>query len=175
MQVKANLDALLKSFDNINQEINARLKHMVIQFAYNITLTAIDNTPFGSMNSSYLIESRRGYYAPMPGTAKGGWYIRLDSSEARGYSLLASSAEADNIKSKAKTDLNKFQLGDTISIRNDVKYMTQEGFTQPQFGSIESGYSKQAPYGVFEPTFDTIMSVYNYDYKTLYDSYTLPT
>ena len=174
MQVKANIEDLLKSFDRVQEEIAARLRYMAVDFAYKITLKAIDTTPIGTMNPSYLIDSRRDYYAPEPGTAKGGWRVSFDEQDWVGSWVIAENKEAKNIKNRAENKLSQFKLGDTISISNDVKYITQEGFTMPQFGSLEGGYSKDAPYGIFEPTFDSIMSVYNHEFKTSYDSYVMP-
>lgn len=169
MQLDANTKQLLKEITDYKNEVEGRLMKMATTFSYNIIVKAIDTTPFGTMNPMYNIEARSNFgLLPMPGHAKGGWKMTLNMEDPY-FTGVANSPQADNIKRRAKKVTPKFKLGDSVYITNSVPYIANSGVPYSTFGSLEDGYSSQAPDGIYGPTFDEIFSVYNMNLKSYFD------
>lgn len=169
MQLDANTKQLLKEITDYKNEVEGRLMKMATTFSYNIIVKAIDTTPFGTMNPMYNIEARSNFgLLPMPGHAKGGWKMTLNMEDPY-FTGVANSAQADNTKRTAKKVTPKFKLGDSVYITNSVPYIANSGVPYSTFGSLEDGYSPQAPDGIYGPTFDEIFSVYNMNLKSYFD------
>jgi len=170
MQLEMNTKQLLKEITDYKNEVEGRLMKMATTFSYNIIVKAIDTTPFGTMNPMYNIEARQKSFnlIPRPGHAKGGWKMTLNMEDPY-FTGLANDAGADNIKNRAKKVTPKFKLGDSIYITNSVPYIANSGVPFSTFGSLENGYSSQAPDGIYGPVFDAIFSAYNVDLKSYFD------
>lgn len=168
--IELNVDEFTKEFDLLVEKYETRMVEMVQDFAYKaILFKAVDLTPFGDLNDiteRYYNDKRRlRYLPPVPGTAKGGWVVSMNTRDDELFPGRADSG-GTNIKSKGKRKLKEFKLGDMIFIQNNVPYMTQSGFVDDSYGSIEGGYSKnKAPLGVGKPTMDHILSVYKNNIK----------
>lgn len=165
--ITTDMTAFRASLAEVKLKIIKGLESVVEGFIYDITVAAIDNTPYGKDNNLYHMKSR--LYAglkPQPGHAKGGWQVfsgpyQKGASTGRRKTYPASSEQAYDIKDYARVNCDKYRLGDSIMIVNNVPYIANEGVTLPWMKSIESGYSKQAPSGVMAPTIAQIQSIYS--------------
>lgn len=163
MKVTCNIDAVLDSIKQLEKEITRKLEGMVQIFAYNIAWQAIENTPYGNAvqyAGYYNSIARLKWFMPIEGSAKGGWTVTMETPSRVLVPLRADSENATNTKDDAERDANKYKLGDTVYIMNSVPYVATAGFTAPKFGSLEGGYSDQAPQGIMKPTLDSIIGVY---------------
>jgi hypothetical protein len=179
--ISTNIDEVIKDLQAKIVKIESKLTGMVKSFIYNITVEAIDITPFGSSeyvtadgeikeNVLYNLPQRQQYYLyPRPGHAKGGWLYSfgyLPSAKPRGYP--ADGADASDIKSERKSDLSKYKLGQSVYLFNAVPYVATDNFTLPGMRSLEDGYSDQAPSGISGPLTSAIMQLYNQDLPAYY-------
>lgn len=163
MRVTCNTDALLASLKKLEEEVAQKLKTMVETFVYNIAWQAIENTPFGNAEANkryYYSNLRLKWFMPIEGSAKGGWTVSMNTPTRVLVPLRADSEAAINTKEDADRDSKAYKLGDTVYIMNSVPYVATEGFTSPNFGSLEGGYSRQAPQGIMKPTVDSIINIY---------------
>ena len=171
MQLEMNTKQLLKEITDYKNEVEGRLMKMASKFSYNIIEKAIDTTPFGKDNPLYeqlgKYRSQFGLLAK-PGHAKGGWKMTLNMYDPY-FTGVANDAGAKDIKDKAEKVTTKFKLGDSIYITNSVPYIANSGVPFSTFGSLEEGYSSQAPDGIYGPVFDAIFSAYNVDLKSYFD------
>lgn len=164
--------ALSKDLEQFYKDVVRKLETMVRGFAYEVTLTAIDNTPFGDdvkYQSLYNIPSRLKFAPAKAGSAKGGWVISMNEMDGDMFPMQASSWDATNVKSKAKSDAATYQLGATVYITNFVPYVTKSGWTSPSFDSLEAGYSEQAPLGIKTPTLEQVQATYKVNLQRYYD------
>lgn len=179
VQIKVSTDVLLKQLQEYKLQVQRKLTGMVELFSYNITLEAINNTPYGSfvnkdtgeINSLYFIPARSSEYhlQPEPGHAKGGWILSFGSSSKYKLGVIANSENADNVKVSAENSAKDYKLGETVYITNNIPYVANSGIVMPNFGSLENGYSLQAPSGISGPTINSIMNVYAQNLKEYYD------
>lgn len=171
MRVTCNTDALLASLQKLEEEVARKLKGMVETFVYNIAWQAIENTPFGNAVANqryYRTYERLKWFMPIEGSAKGGWTVTMNAASRVLVPLRADSQAATNTKDDAKNDAKNYKLGDTVYIMNSVPYVATAGFTQPSFGSLEGGYSSQAPQGIMGPTLNQILNVYQLNLNEYY-------
>jgi len=179
VQIKVSTDVLLKQLQEYKEEVKRKLMGMVELFSYNITIEAINNTPYGSLvnpetgeiNSLYFIPARANVYhlQPKPGHAKGGWILSFGSTSKYKLGIIANSSSADNVKISAENASKDYKLGETIYITNNIPYVANSGIVISRFGSLENGYSLQAPSGISGPTINSIMNVYAQNLKEYYD------
>lgn len=163
MRVSCNIDELVESLKQLEKEVTRKLEGMVHLFVYNITAQAIDNTPFGNAGlyaRFYNSRERLKWFMPIEGSAKGGWTVSMETPTRVMVPLRADSEAASNTKEDANRDAKTYKLGETVYIMNSVPYVANAGFTSPKYGSLEGGYSPQAPQGIMGPTMDSIMGVY---------------
>lgn len=180
LNLKVDTSKLLKQIQEYKEQVEKKLIKMVQLFSYNITLQAINNTPYGSLvnpdtgelNNLYFIPARAQEYrlTPQPGHAKGGWILSFGSSSRNRMGVVATSEEAENVKLNAEIQSKEYKLGETIYITNNIPYVNNVGIVLEKFGSLEGGYSLQAPNGIFAPTVESIMNIYAQDLKSFYDS-----
>ena len=164
--IKADLSAFRSSLEEVKLKMTRGLESVVKGFIYDITVQAIDNTPYGTDNELYHMKSRlyAGLY-PEPGHAKGGWQVvtgqfLTGSSTGLRKTYPARSEQASDVKDYADVARSKYRLGETVLVVNNIPYMANEGFTLPWMESIESGYSKKASKGVMAPTISQIETIY---------------
>lgn len=147
--ITANVDELLKSLELYHADTVRRLENMVSGFSYEVSLTAVKNTPLGDVETYLDLYVRRNKAHPefdiSAGLAQGNWQVSLDGT-----------IEFQNIYSgktalgAVKTHLMNYKLGETVLIGNNLLYI----------GRLEGGSSNQAPDGIMQPTVDNIMSTY---------------
>ncbi len=171
MKIFCNTNALLKQLQEFHVEAIKKMETMVETFSYNVAVQAIDNTPYGNhiaYAKFYNNWERLKWFQPIAGSAKGGWGIYIDKYDKVLVPLRADSADATNTKAFAKQDIQSYKLGDTVHIVNSVPYVATQGFTQPNFGSLDGGYSPQAPRGIMAPTVESILGIYQLQLNEYY-------
>ena len=167
MSVKVNTQATLNSLEQYKQEMTKKLTALAEGVSYHLVEIAVDTTPYGTLNERYFAPNQRAkYFKPQVGLAKGSWSV--------GLGTMAQSLEVyDNksgskAKSNATTTLENFKLGQTICISNSLIYVTTPGFNGG--GSLEQGYSSQAPDGITKPTLQKIKAVYKIDMQRILET-----
>jgi hypothetical protein len=174
MQISCDTSKLEESLKKFHEEAVRKMQGMVSTFSYWITWEAIENTPIGNVTESnewlYNLPSRLRVLPPEAGSAKGGWTISFNGPTRIIFPERASDENALNIKDNADNASQKYKLGDTVYIMNSVRYVASEGWTLPKFGSLESGYSAQAPNGIMEPTLHAIYGIYRAELKSYYEA-----
>lgn len=164
MQITCDTSKLEQSLKKFHEEAVRKMQGMVQLFAYKVTVEAIDNTPIGTITENnewmYNIRSRLMVLPPEVGSAKGGWTISFDAPTRIIFPERAQDSGAQNIKDNAQSDSRNYKLGEDVYIMNSVRYVASEGWTLPKFGSLENGYSAQAPNGIMEPTLHAIYGIY---------------
>ncbi len=154
--ITANFAEVAASLRKAKEEIDRKLENMVRQFAYHVTLTAIENTPLGDSITYYKYYQRRQKATglqPVEGFAQGSWQVNTDGS----FSIQEtySGAEAGVL---AKSNLSSYKLGQSVYIGNMGYYIQV----------LENGYSDQAPMGIMQPTSNQIVGVLQADLVRFY-------
>lgn len=174
MQVTCDTSKLEQHLKKFHEETIRKMQGMVSIFSYWVTWEAIENTPMGEVTEAnqwlYNLPSRSRILPPEAGSAKGGWTISFNGPTRIIFPERATDENAQNIKSNADIASEKYKLGDTVFIMNSVRYVASEGWTLPKFGSLEGGYSSQAPNGIMEPTLHAIYGIYRSDLKSYYEA-----
>lgn len=170
----SKLEESLKKF---HEEATRKLEGMVKMFSYWVTFEAIENTPIGTLTEGpkgtswlYHLRSRQQILPPEIGAAKGGWVISMNTPTNILFPERATDSNALNIKENADLASESYKLGDVVYIMNSVPYVATEGWSKPSFGSLENGYSSQAPYGIMEPTLHAVMGIYQSNLKQYYEA-----
>ena len=146
---------------------------MVKGLTFNIAKEAVDNTPYGdavAFSGFYSSQARTAVVPAEAGYAKGGWLVSMNSVPNVEFPDRATEASGYNIKTKAASATLGYNLGETVYISNHTPYVYRQDWPSNGFGSLEQGYSKQAPLGISAPTMDKIMQVFRQDLKSYYDS-----
>ena len=158
--ITANVDEVIKSLMAYKAEVDRKLTYMVRGFAYEITRTAISNTPLGDAEEHmalYLRRERLLGLQPEEGFAQGSWQVSTDG--AFSVQAIYGTTAGGEALSLSKTSLNAYTLGQTLYIGNKGYYIR----------NLENGSSDQAPMGIMKPTTDHIMSVLQADLVRLYN------
>ena len=163
--ITANVDEVIKSLMAYKAEVDRKLTYMVRGFAYEITRTAISNTPLGDAEEHmalYLYREQRAakhgvILQPEEGFAQGSWQVSTDG--AFSVQAIYGTTAGGEALSLSKTSLNAYKLGQTLYIGNKGYYIR----------NLENGSSDQAPMGIMKPTTDHIMSVLQADLVRLYN------
>lgn len=172
MQISCDTSKLEQSLKKFHEETVRKLEGMVQIFSYWVTWEAIENTPIGSITEDnewmYNLPSRLRVLPAEVGSAKGGWTISFNGPTKIIFPERANGEGAENTKNNADIDSQKYKLGDTVFIMNSVRYVASDGWTLPKFGSLEGGYSSQAPNGIMEPTLHAIYGIYRSELNEYY-------
>ena len=170
MKIHSNIEEYSKQFQKYKSEVQRKLKGMVELFSINITLAAINNTPYGTMNNWYNSDVRAEYQLePFPGHARGGWIVGLNSFDTSSLGDRAESPGDSTAGELAESHLQSYVLGQDIYIGNNIPYVNAKGFPNEWNGSLEGGYSSQAPSGIITPTLDLVFNVFQINLKEYYD------
>lgn len=152
--------ALVKDLQAAYLEIVRRMENMVRGFAYEVALTAINQTPIGDSEAYrklYLRREKTYGLAPIEGLAKGGWQVSLDGS--LDFQQLYGQASGNTAASAARIGMMNYSLGQTVLIGN----------TGPYIGLLEQNYSLQTNgEGIMKPTLDSIMAVHRVELLKYY-------
>ena len=173
MKVSANVDNLVKSLQEAETKVREGLETMVKGLTFNIAKEAVDNTPYGdavAFGRFYNSQARTAMVPAEAGYAKGGWLVSMNSVPNVEFPDRATEASGYNIKSKAASATSAYNLGETVYISNHTPYVYRQDWPVAGYGSLEQGYSRQAPIGISAPTMYKIMQVFRQDLKSYYDS-----
>lgn len=158
MRVQINSNELLKQLRDLKVEIERKMVGMVSGFAYNVALSAVDNTPFGEEGRyDRLYELRRERYGieATPGFHMGAW--RYSESGSLAFDTNIYSPEQATYEAMQDTKAN-YKVGNTFYI----------GAIGPAYKFLENGSSPKAPEGIMKPAVDQLMSIYASDLQQYY-------
>ena len=156
--ISVDASTVMKELEEYLKETTRKLEHMVREFAYQISETAIRNTPLGDANKYFELYQSREELEPVEGFARGSWQVSKTGQFVFQEYYTASSG--DKALSLIKTSLGLYKLGQNLYIGNNAYYID----------SLENGSSKeQAPLGIMQPTVDNILKSYQVDLKRLYN------
>ena len=140
---------LLADLQKFYLEAVRKMENMVRGFAYEISLTAIQNTPLGDSITFQKLYQRRRYLPQEEGVARGGWEVSLDGS--LDFQVISGRDSGNVAASAAKIHLMNYKLGEVVLIGNSGPYIMD----------LEDNYSDQtAGMGIMQPTVDSILAVH---------------
>lgn len=180
--ISCDTSKLEESLKKFHEEATRKLEGMVEIFSYWVTFEAIENTPFGDSDkyaALYQNPIRRSLMRGdngAAGNAKGGWVIEHNKPYSSWWFMQADNEEAQNVKWAADQRSQNYKLGDTVYITNNVPYVASDGWPYETYKdgspvlSLEGGASKQAPYGIMEPTLNAILGIYEANLKQYYEA-----
>ena len=148
----------MKELEEYLKETTRKLEHMVRGFAYQISQTAIENTPLGDANAYFSLYQARTVLQPKEGFARGSWQVnktgQFSVQEYYGFE------SGDKALTLIKTDLQNYRLGENLYIGNKGYYIE----------ALENNHSPQTNgLGIMQPTVDSILASYQVDLKRLYN------
>lgn len=172
--IKVNTSALEASLEKAKLEIKRKLENMVKEFTYQSTIIFIDKTPYGDSETYANFYNSPARLAFFPtgeaGSARAGWFVGVGEPNLDPYPS-PTSEDASDIKSRANTDAQEYNLGERVFIANYVPYVVKSGWPYPQFKSLEEGASRtQAPQGIWVPSMVEIQRLLNQNLQRYYDS-----
>ena len=172
MKIVLDTKKLLDELEQYKLEVQRKLTGMVQKFAYSFAVEAIHNTPVGNSEQYaglYNLRSRlNAGFTPVAGHAKAGWWMTMNYQKiggARAEADPSGTVTAGRMQEQSKG----FKLGDTVYLTNITPYVNTPGWSNPAFGSLEQGYSRQAPRGIKQPTIEDIQSIYKQDLVRFYN------
>ena len=159
--ITVDITKVLQELQQYKEEVDRKLKHMVVGFSYIISEEAIKRTPLGDSHvyeSWYIQRFNSTGLEPKEGYSRGSWQVntsgQFSQQERYGY------GSGDAALGLVKGSLGTYQLGQTIYIGNTAYY----------FQALDDNYSEQTQgLGIVKPTIDAITSTYQVDLKRLFD------
>ena len=160
--ISVDISKVLEELKKYHEEVERKLKYMVIQFSYLISSEAIRNTPLGNAAPEpngylpwYLRRQDLTGLQPIAGFAQGSWQV--NTSGQFSVQDIYSGGEALSL---IRGSISNYRLGQTVYIGNTAYY----------FRALENNYSGQTQgMGIIKPTMDAIISTYQIDLKRLFD------
>ena len=161
--ITVDITKVLQELQHYKEEVDRKLKYMVVQFSYLISSEAIRNTPLGNAAPKdqggnlpwYLRREDITGLQPIEGFAQGSWQV--NTSGQFNVQEIYSGGEALSL---IRGSISNYQLGQTVYIGNSAYY----------FRELENNYSEQTQgLGIVKPTLDAITSTYQVDLKRLFD------
>ena len=159
--ITVDISKVLEELKKYHEDVERKLKYMVVGFSYIISEEAIKRTPLGDSNvyeSWYMERFRLTRLKPEEGYSRGSWQVntsgQFSKQERYGY------GSGDEALGLVKGSLSTYQLGQTVYIGNTAYY----------FQALDDNYSEQTQgLGIVKPTIDAITSTYQVDLKRLFD------
>ena len=158
MQISVNTSDLVKQLQEIKAEVQRKMKSMVAGFAYNVVLSASDNTPFGEegrYDNLYQLRARNFGIEATPGFHMGAWRYSESGSLSFDSNIYSPEEATSRVMQDAKIS---YQVGDTF-------YVAAIG---PAYQDLENGSSGKAPAGIMKPALDQLMTIYQADLQAFY-------
>ena len=168
--IKVDVSAFRASLDKYRAQTRQKFKDTVWEVMRVWSDQVIALTPYGNTNSpknQARYDSRKHLYGwdSKPGLLLGNWNIRLNDSETTFSGNMFSSPDGSVINSQLAVKGDRFELGDTIYLSNSTPYLVRDNINAG--GSIEGGYSSQAPNGLKDPLLQAIMALHKVAYSKL--------
>ena len=161
--ITVDITKVLQELQQYKEEVDRKLKYMVVQFSYLISSEAIRNTPLGNAAPKdqggnlpwYLRREELTGLQPIAGFAQGSWQVNTS-----GTFNIQETYSGGEALSLIRGSVSNYQLGQTVYIGNTGYYIQQ----------LENNYSEQTQgMGIMKPTIDAITSTYQVDLKRLFD------
>lgn len=153
--ITADVSKILEDLKKYHEEVERKLKHMVVKFSYLITQEAINNTPLGDYEKYKPLYDMRTDLERRAGFARGSWQANTSGQ----FSIQEKYSGSDAL-SLVQASLGSYKLGDDVYIGN----------TGPYIKLLENNYSEQTnEMGIMKPTTDAIFKTYQVDLKRLFD------
>jgi hypothetical protein len=154
-----NSSAVQQSILRARDQIEAKLKNMIVGFAADVAKAATGATPLGDAvqyASLYKLREETKGYKPIAGLAKGNWQYTESGSAVfvPNYEPNAAQQSIDSVKAEAK---GSFKIGDTFYIANSLDYI----------GILER---RRPGKGIMGPAEDILTSIYKINLKANYDA-----
>ena len=159
--ITSNIDVLVQELEQIEKEVERKLKAMVSGFAGEVALKASENTPVASpeiiqrYEASYRQRERQYGVEMAPGYHAGAWKYVEGSITFDPNIYVEQQVEADALKDAR----SQYKLGDTFKI-GAIGFAYQE---------LEKGSSMQAPDGIIAPTRQAVIAAFSTNVKPFYD------
>lgn len=166
--ITVDVSAFKTSLDKYRAQTRAKMKDMVWEVMRIWSDSVVELTPFGdSTKFANRYASREHLYGwrSQPGLLLGNWNISINNADTKFYSGSFSDQAGGMVKAKVTTNEDRFNLGDTIYLSNSTPYLIRDNINAG--GSIEGGYSKQAPNGLKDPLLQAIMALHKVAYSKL--------
>lgn len=156
--ITVDITKVLQELKKYKEEVERKLKHMVVGFSYIISQEAIKSTPLGDANlyeSWYLRREELIGLQPIEGFAQGSWQVNTS-----GQFDIQETYSGSEALSLIRGSISNYRLGQTVYIGNTGYYIQQ----------LENNYSGQTKgMGIMKPTIAAITSTYQVDLKRLFD------
>lgn len=160
--ITSNIDVLAKELEQIEKEVERKLKAMVSGFAGEVALKASENTPVASPEIIQRYEAsyrqRKDQYGVemAPGYHAGAWKYIEGTLVFNDPNIYGRSQVETNAESTAKI---QYKLGDTFRI----------GAIGFAYQALEGGSSTQAKQGIIAPTKQAVIAAFSTNVKPFYD------
>jgi hypothetical protein len=164
MRIVCDTDKVLAELKEFHAQAVRKMTGMVILFAYNVTISASQNTPVGDLEALVQRESYRNFYLKRfqeygieinVGFHAGAWHYSEEWALGFDKNIYAEEEAAGRVQQDMK---QRFMLGDYFFI----------GAKGPGFGALEDGYSPKAPDGIMKPTMQDITNIYSLNLAQYY-------
>ena len=161
--ITVDISKVLEELKKYHEDVERKLKYMVIQFSYLISSEAIRNTPLGNAAPTdqggnlpwYLRRESTLGLQPIEGFAQGSWQVNTS-----GQFNIQETYSGSEALSLIRGGISNYRLGQTVYIGNSAYY----------FRELENNYSEQTQgLGIVKPTLDAITATYQVDLKRLFD------
>ena len=161
MHVTADLDGLVKQLEDLYKETVRKFENMVRGWSYEVTLTAIGNTPLGNNAAepvgnlaSYLRRQQEYGFLPEPGLARSGW-----QAKPNGNLTFQEHYDPGIALSGVRSSMASYRLGQDVWIGNRGPYIKL----------LEDNFSNQTNGdGIMKPTLQSIEALYRSDFAKYY-------
>jgi hypothetical protein len=161
--IKVDISAFMASFQKYRLRNREKMKDTVWQVMRIWSDQVISLTPYGNTNSiqnKARYESRMNSYGwdSRAGLLMGNWNITVNDPSPSFNPNMFSTADGGVLNAQLAAKGDSFNLGDKIYLSNATPYLVRAGINSG--GSIEQGYSAQAPNGLHDPLLQAIMSLH---------------
>lgn len=164
----ADVTDLLKSLEDYRNQVVKKLKATINTVMYEWSSEVIRITPLGDVDKYwgyYHTRAKEPYgWKEQAGLTRGNWMFGLNA-ESISFDSSSFDSGSGTLKASLSTVMHEYKLGDTITLGNATPYILTEGINTNAMsrrgrGTLEGGYSMQAPNGLKAPTLEAIQRLY---------------
>lgn len=163
----ADVTDLLKSLEDYRNQVVKKLKATINTVMYEWSSEVIRITPLGDVDKYWgYYHTRENQYGwkEQAGLTRGNWMFGLNA-ESISFDSSSFDSGSGTLKASLSTVMHGYKLGDTITLGNATPYILTEGINTNAMsrrgrGTLEGGYSMQAPNGLKAPTLEAIQRLY---------------
>jgi hypothetical protein len=163
----ADVTDLLKSLEDYRNQVVKKLKATINTVMYEWSSEVIRITPLGDVDKYWgYYHTRENQYGwkEQAGLTRGNWMFGLNA-ESISFDSSSFDSGSGTLKASLSTVMHGYKLGDSITLGNATPYILTEGINTNAMsrrgrGTLEGGYSMQAPNGLKAPTLEAIQRLY---------------